>query len=177
MSSKYRHKYQHELWVYGAMKNRCNNPNNPGYKNYGGRGIKVSKRWGISFSNFLEDMGPRPTPNHTLDRIDNDGDYSKENCRWATRREQALNTRSVIKIDGHESLASLCKSLGITYDGVWRRMRRGMTLKEALYSPKTDKTKGCRAVLFRGKQFKSIKEACQAFRVFYRTVRREGQFL
>jgi hypothetical protein len=77
---------------YRNMLSRCHNPKSTGYKNYGGRGITVCERWRISFWYFFEDMGARP-PNMSLDREDNEGNYNKDNCRWATTREQALNTR------------------------------------------------------------------------------------
>lgn len=80
----------YSLW--GSLRSRCNNPNHRAYKNYGGRGIKVCKRWD-KFENFYEDMGERPSSKHSLDRINNDGDYSPENCRWTDRRTQILNQR------------------------------------------------------------------------------------
>ena len=80
-----------EYTAWANVIQRCTNKNKRDYAWYGGRGIKVCDRWLESFDNFLEDMGEKPSPNHSIDRINNDGDYSPENCKWSTATEQARN--------------------------------------------------------------------------------------
>ena len=82
---------EYRAWV--GMKTRCYNKNSKDYQNYGGRGIKVCDRWLESFSNFLRDMGNRPSLDHSIDSIDVDGDYGPHNCRWSLPMEQNANRR------------------------------------------------------------------------------------
>lgn len=109
---------RHPLYsVWLGMKNRCNNPRGQDYKRYGGRGVYVSARWQAEFTNFIADMGERPTRKHTIERIDNNGPYAWWNCRWATRIEQAHNMESNrrIRFAGEELiLIEWARRFGIT---------------------------------------------------------------
>jgi hypothetical protein len=79
---------------WSGMLARCYNPNNPHYEYYGARGISVCPQWRDSFQNFMRDIGPKPSPKLSIDRVDNDGNYSPENCRWATAKQQRANRRA-----------------------------------------------------------------------------------
>ena len=105
---------EHVAWK--SMIRRCVNPRDKSYMNYGGRGIGVCDRWKNSVAAFLEDMGPAPSRHHSLDRIDPNGHYCPENCRWATAKEQARNKRCTLPavINGTRiSLTEWCEGNGI----------------------------------------------------------------
>jgi len=124
-----------EYKVWGGMIDRCENPKNPSYKNYGERGITVCGRWRNSFVLFYEDMGPRPSVKHSLDRIDNNGSYYPDNCRWATQTEQCNNTRYNVRITikgRTETLSDWCRILNLNYGRVKMRLVRGWGKERAL---------------------------------------------
>jgi hypothetical protein len=100
-----------EYSAWAAMRQRCSNPNSPGWEHYGGRGISVSPVWD-KFQKFLEDVGPAPSRQHSLDRVDVDGNYEPGNVRWATSREQALNRRCTQML----TFRGECKPLSVWAD-------------------------------------------------------------
>lgn len=126
------------------MRQRCFNPNCETFAHYGGRGITVCDRWRYGeggksgFECFFEDMGVRPSPKHTLDRIDNDGPYAPWNCRWATKRQQCRNRRSnvIVRYDGRDmTLTEAAELSGFSMKMLWSRLQRGF-LPEDLFRPK-----------------------------------------
>lgn len=123
--------------VWRSMISRCTNPNVPAYDRYGGRGIAVCDRW-HDFANFYADMGDPPSPQHTLERIDNDGDYSPDNCRWATRTHQARNRASNHRITFRgktRTLAGWAEETGINRSTILDRLHRGWSVERALTTP------------------------------------------
>lgn len=134
-----RGKKSHEYKSWQSMRQRCTNPKAAGYRRYGGRGITVCEAWMASFTAFLADMGPRPSIQHTLDRLDNDGNYEPGNCRWATTHEQAQNrcNTMAITMDGETlTLAEWCRKKGLKESTVRTRMVRGWTVREAFSAPR-----------------------------------------
>lgn len=122
-----------------AIRARCENPKNPSFPSYGGRGIYVCERW-KSFENFLQDMGDRPTPKHSIDRIDNDGPYSPENCRWVgSVREQRRNCRDnrILILNGESLiLAEWARRTGIDSETISMRIDDlGWSEEKALTTP------------------------------------------
>ena len=126
-----------EYGVWSGMRARCSDPNRKAYKNYGGRGITVCERWS-DFAAFYADMGPRPSKDHSIDRIDNDQGYSPDNCRWATRAEQNRNHRRnrYLELNGErKTVTDWALRLGITQQAMQDRLNK-WPLERALTAPK-----------------------------------------
>lgn len=126
-----------EYRVFRMMWERCTNPKNKAYKYYGARGITVCQRW-KDFRTFVADIGPRPGPGYTLDRIDNDGPYAPDNIRWSTQTDQVRNSRTARLITFHGitlSLSGWAERLNINYGTLKGRLKLGWPLEQAL-SPK-----------------------------------------
>lgn len=124
-----------ELMCWRKLQDRCYRSKDKEYHCYGGRGITVCERWRASFQAFLDDMGPRPSPNHSIDRIDVNGPYSPENCRWATRYVQARNTtfNIHIEIDGRcEILHDWFKILNVAKTTYYRHVGKFPSPKDCL---------------------------------------------
>ena len=122
-----------------AMIRRCSVPDNQDYAYYGGRGIRVCSRWANNINAFIEDMGPIPGPEFTIDRVDGNGNYEPGNCRWSTREEQSNNRRHVRKyeVDGQlMSIAQIARQKNIPYSTLFDRVNKnGMSLEQALNVP------------------------------------------
>lgn len=123
-----------EYTQWAAAKGRCFNCNNTAYERYGGRGITMSWEWADNFIVFLTNMGPCPI-GMTLERINNSGNYERDNCRWATYKDQGRNKRSnhLLTLDGETScLSAWAEHSGISHTTILRRLRAGKSPKEAV---------------------------------------------
>lgn len=123
-----------EYRIWSGIVQRCTNIKNQAYSDYGGRGIKVCERWRV-FENFIADMGPRPSPEYSIDRIDNNGDYEPSNCQWSTQLQQMGNTRNsrLLTLNG----TTLCvaeweRTLGFPKGIIHNRLRYGWNNERAL---------------------------------------------
>lgn len=156
-------------------KARCNNKNNPAFHNYGGRGITIQEDWlipKIGVYNLIRDIGYRPNEEYSLDRIDVDGNYCKENCKWSTRKEQANNRRDTI-IVSEEPLAILCEKLNITHSKGYHLQAKGYDLLSEL--PPSLQTVD---VLFNNES-RPLKELCKehsiSYQYAYKAIKKSGR--
>lgn len=138
-----------ELFVWRDMNRRCSSSSRSDFAHYGGRGIKVCDRWRESFENFLADMGHRPSPKHSIDSIDNDGNYEPGNCRWATQKEQTRNfcrNRLITARGKTQCQAAWAEELGVSSVLINQRLDKlGWTEEEAVTVPKKTSIRKWRA--------------------------------
>jgi hypothetical protein len=127
-----------EYPAWHRAKRRCSDPSVTEYESYGGRGIKMCERWLNDFGAFLSDMGPRPTAQHTIERINNDGNYEPHNCRWATRLEQGNNKRNNVHltIDGRTlTVSQWSRETGVKARTIAKRISKGWAPERAILTP------------------------------------------
>lgn len=127
-----------EYVAWQRMKARCFDRNRESYYRYGGRGITVCERWLNSFANFVADMGVKPSPKHTLERIDNDGNYEPSNCRWATHKEQCRNrvsSRLITIGDETMCLAAWSERAAVKDGTIDSRLKYGWPPEIAIFAP------------------------------------------
>jgi hypothetical protein len=127
---------EHSSWK--QMRQRCLNPKNNAYDRYGGRGIVICQRWLDSFADFYADMGPKPSPKHSIERRENDGNYEPGNCYWATPKQQNRNTRKnvMLTFDGRtQCIGAWAEELGMGLRTLWTRLNDGWSVERALTEP------------------------------------------
>lgn len=127
---------EYNCWA--GMIQRCENPKHTSYYRYGGRGIRVCDRWRNSFEAFFEDMGPRPSDDHSIDRIDVSGNYEPENCRWLTTVEQERNksTNKLVTANGEtKTVVEWSEATGIPAATIYKRIDKGMPPQAAVTKP------------------------------------------
>jgi len=125
----------YRIWI--ALRRRCYVETASGFALYGGRGVRVCARW-ASFENFLSDMGERPSGDHSIDRIDNNGNYEPGNCRWATDTEQARNKRNNVLLTAHgttKTMAEWTEQSSVTTGAITYRLRTGWSPEDAVSLP------------------------------------------
>lgn len=123
-----------EFRAWTSMRSRCSSSTSAAFKNYGAKGISVCYRW-QTFENFFADMGPAPSPSHSIDRIDGSGNYTPENCRWATPVQQSRNLKSNLRFTiGNETrcLSEWCEIKALPYSRVKARLNKGLPIEKAL---------------------------------------------
>lgn len=129
-----------EYSIYIDIKKRCYTKTSTHYKDYGGRGITICQEWLDDFMNFYNDMGEKPGDEYSIDRIDNNGNYSKENCKWSTQSQQCRNRRSSVKLEFNgvtKNLIDWAEELGFSYDLLWDRIfAQKWSIEKALTTPK-----------------------------------------
>lgn len=131
----------YKVWI--SMNSRCNNPKNKSYQYYGGRGIKVCERWSNKnpngFQNFIKDIGNKPGPNYSIDRVNNNLGYSLDNCRWSTKKEQNTNQKSNLFYEyknKKQCLKDWAKEYNIKYTTLWQRIFvNGLSFVNAINTP------------------------------------------
>ncbi len=136
--------FTNEYGIWGNMLYRCNNPSASQYAKYGGRGISVCRQW-LDFENFIRDMGNRPSPLHSIDRIDVNGDYCPENCRWATPKVQGRNRRNTRIFTYNEecmSLMDIIEKYNLPKQRTISRIKRGWAIELAVELPEQPKFGG-----------------------------------
>lgn len=127
-----------EYQIWKAIKARCYNPSHKNFADYGGRGIAICSKWINAPESFIKDMGKRPSKAHSIDRIDHNGDYSPDNCKWATQKEQMQNTRRniVLEYSGEsKTVAEWAEKIGIKESTIYHRIAAGWGCDKALSTP------------------------------------------
>lgn len=135
------HTVEHNTW--NGMLERCRNPKQKSYARYGGRGIKVCERW-LKFENFYADMGPRPSKKHSINRKDNDGNYTPQNCEWTVKKQQARNTSTnrFLTYKGRtQCVAAWAEEFGLGTHTIRDRLNAGWSVDRAISTPNNQGTK------------------------------------
>lgn len=163
---------EYQVWL--RMKGRCHTKTDKRYELYGARGIKVCKAWRNSFETFYNDMGPRPSDKHLLERKDNNKGYSPDNCTWATYHEQSRNKRNNVNISFRgktQCVTDWAKETGISKGTIRQRINNGWSVEKALTVPPGSRiTKRSRVITYKNKTL-SMKQWAEELGVNYGTLK------